>query len=138
MKVPLRAREANVRFNITPLIDICFNLIVFFALASLAVRKETAAPVSLPSSGQFDAGDAAAARRLVITINAQRRVFAGGEEIARADIDRLLAERAANDPAGCEVRLRADESVPYSDVKPVILACARHGVANLRFAVRGK
>ena len=45
MKVPARPRDTGVRFNITPLIDICFNLIVFFSLASLAARKETTEPI---------------------------------------------------------------------------------------------
>ncbi len=44
----------------------------------------------------------------------------------------------ASEPAGCEVRVRADESVPFREVKPLILACAQHGVTNLKFAVRGK
>jgi biopolymer transport protein ExbD len=138
MKVPRRARESGVRFNITPLIDICFNLIVFFSLASLAARKETAAPVVLPQAGQFDARDTAAARRLVVTMNADRRMFVAGQEASRNDVDRLVAERAGDDPAGCEIRVRADQAVPYADVKPLILACARHGVTNLKFAVRGK
>jgi biopolymer transport protein ExbD len=138
MKVPQRARDSGVRFNITPLIDICFNLIVFFALASLYVRKETAAQVVLPRASQFDAQDTAAPRRLVITMNADRRMFVTGEEISRRDVDRLVGERSGDDPAGCEVRVRADESVPYADVKPLILACARHGVSNLKFAVQGK
>jgi len=138
MKVPGRARESGVKFNITPLIDICFNLIVFFSLASLAARKETAAPVVLPQAGQVDARDTAAARRLVVTIEADRRMFIAGQEANRNDVDRLVAERAGDNPTGCEVRVRADQTVPYADVKPLILACARHGVTNLKFAVRSK
>ena len=138
MKVPGRTRESGVRFNITPLIDICFNLIVFFSLASLAAKKESAAAVVLPQAAKFDTQDRDATRRLVITVNDKRRMFVAGEEIARTDVERLVADRAGDNPSGCEVRVRADESVPYSDIKPLILACARRGVTNLKFAVRGK
>jgi biopolymer transport protein TolR len=138
MKVPGRSRESGVRFNITPLIDICFNLIVFFSLASLAVKKEAAATVVLPQASKVDAHDRDSARRLVITVNAARRIFVAGEEIARNDVDRLVSERAGDNPSACEVRVRADERVPYGDIKPLILACARHGVTNLKFAVRGQ
>jgi biopolymer transport protein ExbD len=138
MKVPGRARDSGVRFNITPLIDICFNLIVFFSLASLYARKETAAQVVLPQASQFDAHATASARRLVVTMNADRRMFVAGEEVRRNDIDRLVAERAGDDPAGFEVRVRADQAVPYAEVKPLILACARHGITDLKFAVRAK
>jgi biopolymer transport protein ExbD len=138
VKIPVRQRESGVRFNITPLIDICFNLIVFFSLASLAAKKDNSSPVVLPLAGQIDARDTASARRLVVTMDAERRVFVAGQETNRNDLDRLVAERAGDEPAGCEVRVRADESVPYAEVKPLILACARHGITNLKFAVRGK
>lgn len=138
MKLPMRTRDSGVRFNITPLIDICFNLIVFFSLASLAARKETSAAVLLPRAGQVDTRDAAAARRLVVTMNADRRMFVAGAEVRAGDLERLLNERCGDDPSAVEARVRADQSVPFAEVKPLILACARHGVANLKFAVRVK
>lgn len=138
MRIPKRPRESGVRFNITPLIDICFNLIVFFGLASLYVKKETAEPVVLPGARQFDPRDTAAPRRLVITLGSDRRIYVAGAEVPRKEIERLLAERSADEPNNLEIRLRADESVPYADVKPIILACARHGVSNLKFAVQAR
>ena len=93
MRPPVRPRDSGVKFNITPLIDIVFNLIVFFALASLYVRKETAQPVALPAAGQFDANEQSAPRRLTITLGPDRRIFVAGEQVAAADVERLLIER---------------------------------------------
>ncbi len=138
MKPPGRPRDSGVRFNITPLIDICFNLIVFFALASLYVRKETAQPVVLPAARQFDANEQSAPRRLTITLGPDRRIFVAGEQMAAADVERLLIERAGSEPQTLEVRLRADRTVPFADVKPMIIACAQHGITNLHVAVEGK
>ncbi len=138
MKVAVRKRESGVRFNITPLIDICFNLIVFFGLASLYVKKEIAESVALPMARKFDANDRAAPRRLVITIDSSRRIFAGGDEIGVSDVERLISLRCANQPQNFEVRVRADRSVPFADVKPVVLACAQHGITSLKFAVDAK
>jgi biopolymer transport protein ExbD len=127
-----------VRFNLTPLIDIVFNLIVFFALASLYVRKETARPVALPTARQFDVNENAAPRRLTITVGPDRRIFVAGEQVAPGDVEGLLVERAGSEPQTLDVRLRADRSVPFTDVKPMIVACARHGITNLKVAVEGK
>jgi biopolymer transport protein ExbD len=138
MRPPARSRDSGVRFNITPLIDIVFNLIVFFALASLYVRKETAQPVALPAAGQFDVNEHAASRRLTITLGPDRRIFVAGEQVAASDVERLLVERAGSEPATLDVRLRADRSVPFADVKPMIIACAQHGITNLKVAVEGK
>ena len=138
MRPPARSRDSGVRFNITPLIDIVFNLIVFFALASLYVRKETAQPVALPAAGQFDVNEHAASRRLTITLGSDRRIFVAGEQVAASDVERLLVERAGSEPQTLDVRLRADRSVPFADVKPMIIACATHGITNLKVAVEGK
>jgi biopolymer transport protein ExbD len=138
MRPPLRPRESGVRFNITPLIDIVFNLIVFFALASLYVRKETAQAVTLPAARQFDVNEQDASRRLTITLGPDRRIFVAGEQVAANDIERLLIERAGSEPQTLDVRLRADRSVPFADVKPMIIACAQHGITNLKVAVEGR
>jgi biopolymer transport protein ExbD len=138
MRPPARRRDNGVRFNLTPLIDIVFNLIVFFALASLYVRKETAQPVALPAAREFDTNENAAPRRLTITLGPDRRIFVAGEQVAASDVERLLIERAGREPQTLDVRLRADRSVPFADVKPVILACAQNGITNLKVAVEGR
>jgi biopolymer transport protein ExbD len=138
MKPPARPRDSGVKFNITPLIDIVFNLIVFFALASLYVRKENAQTVTLPGARQFDVNEQDASRRLTITLGPDRRIFVAGEQVAPKDVERLLVERAGNEPHTLDVRLRADRTVPFADVKPMIIACAQHGITNLKVAVEGR
>jgi biopolymer transport protein ExbD len=137
MRVPRRPSDPGVRFNITPLIDVCFNLIVFFAVASLYVKRETAEPVALPQASKADANDRTLPRRLVLTLRANRHVYVEGQDVTDRDIDQIVSERCGGDPNQFELRLRADKAVPYGDVKPIILACARHGISNLKFAVQG-
>ena len=137
MKLPVRPRESVVRFNITPLIDVCFNLIVFFAVASLYVKRETAEQVALPQARKVDANDRALPRRLVVTLRANRHMYIAGEDVTGRDMDQVVTEHCGLDPNQFEVRVRADKSVPYGEVKPLILACARQGISNLKFAVQG-
>jgi biopolymer transport protein ExbD len=138
MKTPLRARESGPRFTITPLVDICFNLIVFFGLASLYAKKESVDPLALPDVRRADAQGSVGSPPLVITINAKRQLSVAGEAIDGNKIEQLIGVRSGDHPADLHVRIRADRSVPYGDVKPLILACARNGVTNLEFAVHQK
>jgi biopolymer transport protein ExbD len=92
----------------------------------------------LPAARQFDANEQAAPRRLTITLGPDRRIFVAGEQVAPNDVERLLVERAGSEPQTLDVRLRADRSVPFADVKPMIIACAQHGITNLKVAVEGK
>jgi biopolymer transport protein ExbD len=136
MKAPVRPRDPGLRFNITPLVDICFNLIVFFALASLAMQKEAAELMELPRAGQSDASASSMPRRLVVTVNADRKLLLGGEEVSPNELERRLIEQGRQGAANIELRIRADRTVPFGDIKPMILACARNGITNLKFAVQ--
>jgi biopolymer transport protein ExbD len=138
LKTYVRPRDSGMRFNVTPLIDICFNLIVFFGIAGLCLQKETAESVSLPAARQLDDPQSQATGRLVVTIDGDRRLLAAGRMLGRGEIERLILEGKAEHADGFEVRIRADKSVPYEDVKPLILACARHGLTRLKFAVEPK
>ena len=40
MKIPGRSRGGSLKFNITPMIDVVFNLIIFFLVASHYARSE--------------------------------------------------------------------------------------------------
>src|SRR4051794_20339584 len=92
MRIPVRARESGMRFNITPLIDICFNLIVFFGLSSLYVKKEMSQPITLPDAHQVDATNDCAFRRLIVTLDANRRMLVGGEKVTASEIDHRIRD----------------------------------------------
>ena len=52
MRVPTRPRQPGIRFNITPLIDIVFLLIVFFLAATHLTQNEKLEAVELPEASQ--------------------------------------------------------------------------------------
>ena len=45
-----------------------------------------------------------------------------------------LAERKSEVGEEVEVRIRGDRGAPYKHVEPVLLACARVGIWNVKFA----
>ena len=72
MRIPVR-RTSQLRFNITPLIDIVFLLIIFFLVASHFVRSELQEPIELPAAREGESEPNEIARRLVITIDSANR-----------------------------------------------------------------
>ena len=120
----------------TPMIDVTFQLIIFFLLSSHLAQQETQMELELPTaaSGQQAVDDEPAA--------------ADRERVGRRqrDAGQHARRRAKKWPAGCriererlgddmEVRMRADRSVPYRAVEPILLACADAGIWNVTFAV---
>ena len=115
-----------------------FLLIIFFLVASHFIRHEQVEPVTLPTATQGRDEDEVASRVLV-TVATDKRLPFGRHETTVDAIERklqLAAEEHGTDAT--ELRIRADRSVPYSVVEPLLLLAARCGVTKVRFAIRPK
>ena len=138
MKIVRYPRSGGVRFNMTPMIDVVFLLIIFFLVASTMARQEEREDQLLPeaASGQ-ERGDE---QRPSVIVNVRR----DGQIVAAGDVlqPRELAERLryANQRAGgdLQVRINADRRVSYDAVKPILLACVKADVWNFTFIVTPK
>ena len=135
MRLPSQNIQRGLQFNITPLIDVVFLLIIFFLVASHLIRNEQVEQVALPLASQGK-DEEEAASRIVVSVGTDQRLLMGGHEITVEDIERKLAIVAEQHGAATtELRIRADRSVPYSVVEPILVAAARSGVSKVRFAV---
>jgi biopolymer transport protein ExbD len=138
MRLPSANIQRGLQFNITPLIDVVFLLIIFFLVASHFIRNEQVEPVTLPTATQGRDEDEVASR-ILVTVATDSRLLLGGQETTVDEIERKLQLVAEEHGAGAtELRIRADRSVPYSVVEPLLLAAARCGVTKVRFAVLPK
>lgn len=135
MRIPTRNYHQTLRFNLTPLIDIVFLLIIFFLVASHFVRNENVEAVELPSATQHKTDVDESPRRLVVTITADRQMHVAGKPVDLLAVEQMIVAGHEADSNRFEVRIRGDRSVPYELVKPIMTACARAGVTDVKFAV---
>ncbi|HUG94410.1 MAG TPA: biopolymer transporter ExbD [Planctomycetaceae bacterium] len=135
MRLPIGQRRSTLRFNITPLIDVVFQLIIFFLVASHFVRSETAEAVDLPPATQSENEDENP-RTLTVTITPDEVLHVHGREVTPGELDQMILAGAAEHAGRFEVRVRGDRRVPYRVVEPILVACARAGVTDLKFAVQ--
>lgn len=135
MRIPTELRQHGLQFNITPLIDVVFLLIIFFLAASHLARHEASEPVELPRATQA-ASEESTPHRLVITVRPDGTWIVSGRRLLPERLDRVLLEgKAAAGRRRFEVRIRADRRVPYARVEPILVACARQGIRHVGFAV---
>ncbi len=135
MRIPQLGRNRPVEFNVTPLIDVVFLLIIFFLVSSHLVQQETQVELELPA--------AASGREILqskiarVTINLLRggELLLGSESVEVEQVSRRLEVERQRTSGDLEVRIRADRTVPYRYVEPVLLACARARIWNVSFAV---
>ena len=135
MRIPSHTTESGVGFNMTPMIDVVFQLIIFFLLSSHLAQQETRYELPLPAakSGKADPADERA--RLTINVLADGTAMFAGRATPSEELSRQLAERRSVHGDDLEVRIRSDRSVEYSRIEPILLACARAGIWNVSFAV---
>ena len=133
MRIPIRPRSSGVSFNITPLIDIVFLLVIFFLVASHFARSEPTQEVELPRASQTVEDDDA--RRLVITVQANGDLFVAGEQVSIDAIKQMIEDGAAVNPDTYAVRIRGDQATPYRFIEPIMLTCPKYGITKFGFNV---
>ena len=65
MRIPTRGRQMGLNFDITPLIDVVFQLIIFFLAATYIIRSDASEKVQLPKATQAKDLPPASPRRWV-------------------------------------------------------------------------
>jgi biopolymer transport protein ExbD len=138
MRLPQRNRDSGLKFNLTPMIDVVFNLIIFFLAASHIARLQSQEEVNLPEATQGEHEREERQRRLVITVTRDESLWLSGNRVTLPQLEQMLApdeKDRADQPARREVRIRTDRDVPYRAIEPLLLACAKAGVTNIKFAV---
>jgi len=122
----------------TPMIDVVFQLIIFFLVSSHLAKQEVQLKLPLPvaDSGKLIKDDDQP--KLTINVLANGALLLAGREVSPAELTPRLTERIADLGRDVVVRIRSDRSVTYRHVEPIMLACARAGIWNVTYAVYRK
>lgn len=134
MRLPSRKRGYGLAFDITPLIDIVFLLIIFFLVAANFAARENQLAIDLPNISETEEY-APLSRRLVVTIDEDFQLFVADQQADILLVESILQEDAAEDPVNYEVQIRGDAATPYSVIEPIMLLCAKYGVTRVGFKV---
>ncbi len=134
MRVPRFVNGSGVSFNMTPMIDVVFLLIIFFLVSSHLAKQETQVKLELPraASGEETVPEPP---HVTLNIKSDGQWMWGNRPVSKSRLVELLKQRRAAVGGPLIVRIRGDVQVPYRRVEPVLRACARSGVREVRFAV---
>ncbi len=148
-------RSGNVSFNMTPMIDCTFQLIIFFILTS-HMGTESLAKLQLaqPHASQAVAAEGASPRRVVVDVvsaedspsppaDAKGRAEMyriDGRPIAPGDKTALLeifqSSKTAAGKGELFLEIRADQRVNFGHIEPVLAAAAEAGISGMNITAR--
>jgi biopolymer transport protein ExbD len=124
----------RVAFQMAPMIDIIFLLLIFFICVSTFDRLESEEQVRLPAASSWKKLQR---EKSTLLINVPRRGSIKINQIAffPGQVESFLHSLVARYGNTFEVVVRTDKGARYDRTKDVIKACARVGLTRISFAV---
>lgn len=137
MRASVHSVRLPVKLNLTPMIDVTFQLILFFLLAGHLAQQESSVDLDLPVAQTGHKAMESSTRRLVINVAQDGTLIVGGEMIDLERLGQILsADRKTSE--SLEVRIRTDRRTPYGKIAPLLIRCTESGIWNVSFAVIGE
>lgn len=132
MRIRCRRSGPNIAFNMAPLVDVVFLLIVFFIML-LNFSDVLSRKIDLPLADAARPEHERTPAELIITVQNENSLFLGRAPISLRHLGVALQERI-QDPSRTTVTLRGDENLPYQTLQQVMEQVALSGVSRIHFA----
>ena len=129
MKIDTDEGADELTLNLTPMIDVIFQLLIFFMVATAFLDPERELEVELPEASSGQVVDEPL-DEIVINVMRDGRLLVSGEEVREGALPALLAHAAQRDPE-TPVTIRGDRLVHHERVVGVMDACGSAGLFNL-------
>ncbi|NVJ26100.1 protein TolR [Myxococcus sp. AM011] len=119
-------RTTMSEINVTPMVDVMLVLLIIFMVTAPLIQQGV--KVNLPETKA--APVEATEKKVVLSIDAGKKVYIGDAEVPLEELEAKLATNAKVQ-ADKEVFLHADRDVPYGTVVEVMAAAQRAGINNV-------
>ncbi|MBW8883990.1 MAG: biopolymer transporter ExbD [Planctomycetia bacterium] len=132
--MPLKTHQDDLpAINLTPMIDIVFNLIIFFMVSTRFTEIERKVDLSVPRVGGT-AGLSEVQKTRTINIYRDGAIVLDSQPVTLTELRSILAA-AHRQYEGLKVTIRGDGLATHQSVAAVIVACQQAGIVELGFAV---
>lgn len=119
-----KARE-SLTFELTPLIDVVFLLLIFFMVSSVFKKEELALLLNLPKAHEGK-GETSKVKEITIELKTNELAFNG----QKMSFEQLAAELKNLDPK-ILINLRADKKVYYQELVRILDLLNRNKMQNI-------
>jgi biopolymer transport protein ExbD len=129
MTVQFQKSKALGCLDLTPLIDVVFQLIIFFLVATEFDSEDKELDVTLPKASEARPLTAEPTE-VFVSIDKEGHYFMKGKQRSIDEVEDLLREAKVNNPLNQSVILRADKNVIVDHVVAVIDRCNKAGMEH--------
>jgi len=129
MAVQLNKGRALGLLDMTPMIDMVFNLLIFFMVVSQFASEERDLKVVLPD-GSEAMPLTVKPREIFINVDQDGRYFVRSQEVTAEELSQLLVQAALNNPASQSVIIRGDKRAAWNFVATAMRLCNQAGIRD--------
>ena len=127
MRIKLRSHyEPGPAFDMTPMVDTVFNLLIFFLMATTVAQAEREMQIALPVA-RTGGPVSATLRNLVINVDPQGDIVMTGRRISPDELKTVVRNAVAVNREQ-KVTVRGDRHAAYGRVVAVLDICKSCGI----------
>jgi biopolymer transport protein ExbD len=118
--------KSDVHIDFVPMVDVLFNLLIFFLLATSMAQAEREMSIALPhaaSSGPISM----AMREIIINIHADGAIEVAGKAVSQEELGAMIRSAVAGNPEQ-KVSVRGDRAAAYASIATVLDTCKGAGI----------
>ncbi len=132
MNFKRQVNETSPGFQMAPMLDIVFILLIHFMAATIFAQWENKLEINVPSA---DNGVKSQRERREVIINVDKAgvIFLNSQEMSAERLETLLSQ-VADAFVDYPVIIRADKETRHQDVMKILDICTHVGISNVAFA----
>jgi biopolymer transport protein ExbD len=119
-------------FQMAPMIDMVFLLLVFFMCVSVLAQADKTIELALPESSESQVADSFS-NRGKISLDGEGKIFISAQNLTLEEMQNKIKEAIKMNPE-LKVQIRADKETHYDKIKEVLKACAEVGAYEVIFS----
>jgi len=131
MRLDLDDADDDFAMNLTPMLDVVFNLLLFFLAATTFAREEVAMDLRLPQARS--GAESKGGHQLVVNVFADGRLQVDGRVVTLEALRQKLQAAAARDKDQA-VLVRGDKQAQFGIGLQVLDACRLAKIGKVDFA----
>ncbi len=132
----LKARDReDVGFQIAPMIDIVFILLLFFIVTSVFYRLEAEMNIMIPTADEAQVSPRVGAGEIIINVRSDGGIVVNQREMSLDELVELL-KRLSDQYKGQPVIIRGDRKAYHERIMEILDACAKADIWNVSFAAQ--
>ena len=136
MAVNIKKGNAG-QIDFTPMLDMVFNLLIFFMVATRFSDVDRELDAQLASASEARP-ITATVDAVFISINQAGEYFDDGRFMALDDLEAFLRQKQVNNPGSLAVKIRPDVRGTVQPSISALNVCAKVGIRDVSFATDGK